>query len=388
MTSLVPDPAPIEVGFERMFDSYGRYKAAIADIPKIGRTQWPEAWIDPLIEHSGLQPIARFLDFHGQPKASFTEGLNWQAVRGTARAYIQSAGWTGVPVTVEKGWANHIPDRVSLHLGTLVYGQSLDDLIDLGRLSKSDSSFFFRMTFGLDVRPLRSGYSKAGKAIYSGFSGVLRQSDEPILSFRVRVADRVELDHGVSRSSVSLGVSGHAKRVYPIRYGRDKLPAKSAQPYRFSASLSIPIRHEAGARNIGFTRRATPRFAVVGGRARFGRSIYHGSTLRPGKAKRLPFHQRYSDWYPSYYEALAELPLPNFVNVSASLNSISWADSSIQLAIQGGSGTVDQKSDLVLQLTGSTRLEVNAPFSTFPFIDAPWGEGQPRTVVTITQELI
>lgn len=375
---LPPNASPLELALARALalpDDFIELPSRLEE-----RFDWPaDAELPFLIWEWGLQPVTKYLS---DPRQALREGRPWQRRRGTLAAGHIARGWIGIVADVEVELAK----RLHIHLRDLIDGELLDAVIDLSRLSSSVRTQLFRLTHQFDIRPLIGGRSRNGDALYSAFSGIKRHPDEPKLSFRAKRVLGGSL--GVPKAAIApgLGITLSGKRFYPIQYGRSRLPAKSAQPYRFSASLSIPLANRPTDNDHRVSARVTPRFAVVGGRSKLGRAIYFGARLRPGRPPRTPFLPHSNDSVRPFYEALAAPPARHWMVVSGVGTASGNADVAILVSAFAKRPDTTSELSLSLGLSGAARLGADAPFSSHSFLDADWGAGLPRAVSDITQE--
>jgi hypothetical protein len=375
---LPPNDSPLERALAKALALADDLQALAATVEARFETPADED-LPFLIWEWGLQPVTPYLT---DPRLALSEGRRWQKLRGTPQAGHIARGWIGISAAFEA----ELNKLYHLHLNEVVDGDRLDAVIALSRLSSSLRARLFRLTYNLDVRPLRGGRSKTGAALYSAYSGVRRWPGDPKLSFRIPWTASMQLGEPEGQLGVSLSVAGHAVRQFPIRYGRDRLPALSARPLRFSASLTVPIFSGAKLRSQTVKRQAIPRFAVVGGRCRYGRSIYLGAALKPGRAARLPFHARTGNIQRPVYEALAQLPMPDWVRLSGTFGVAANIDAGFVvtgLLIPEISQSADE---VEIGVASFAALGADAPFSEMPFLDEPWGAGQPRALSDLTGE--
>lgn len=216
------DAGPIEKGLAESFDVHGRYVGCADRLLAIGKTQYPPEWISALIDHRQLAAIEQYLPFHENPSYAFAAGLKWQSERGFISAWKSAFDWRGVTATFEIGAKPAFPDLMQVHLPDIVEGQLLNDLINLGNLSKSSLSVYHRLISGVDYRPAMTGFSRFSNSLIASFSGVQRRVNEPYLSFQNTADVFVSTSFSVKTEN-TVWITGKHRDYEPITLAYHKM---------------------------------------------------------------------------------------------------------------------------------------------------------------------
>ena len=156
-----------------------------------------------LVQEWGLAPLEPYLS----REQILDEGVSWSRIRGTVAAVEQALGWIGFTPIVEEPGATTWFNRLQIDPGKVPFASEVPHLLNLARLSLPARARIARLYHGWDIRHARAGQSRAGSAILSADSGVLR--DGVVQSYGQRLAGDGDLGNPLEAGQISVQFAGH-----------------------------------------------------------------------------------------------------------------------------------------------------------------------------------
>lgn len=188
---LAPSNAtPRELAIAEAIDVWARLADEYARVRSNDLAPAPE-WLPYLAAEYGLGELIPYVPDLAQLIAV---GPAWQRKRGTPAAIATGLGWLGYTATLE--WS--LPRRRRWHLWQMLLSRlpdaetpDLDRIDGIASLSDDATSHFWRGYRGYDVRPIETGNSRWGSAMWGASSGVRIRDGGALWSFgRRSTSDR------------------------------------------------------------------------------------------------------------------------------------------------------------------------------------------------------
>ena len=219
-----------------------------------------------LVHEWGLAPLEHYL-----PREQILdEGVSWSRIRGTVAAVEQALGWIGFSPIVEESSATSWFNRLQIDPGRVPVVAEVPHLLNLARLSLPARARIARLYHGWDIRHARAGTSRAGTAILSADSGVLR--DGVVQSYGQRLAGDGDLSSSQAEGQISVLFAGHLHLSPRPRCGSYRL--SGAIPTTGSGVMGALITGSNAEPNANYSLHARvrriPRAALVAGAVRIG----------------------------------------------------------------------------------------------------------------------